>query len=374
MLKNKRRLLAAASLVFSLLLPSLAAQAAQLNQGSISLSRLAASATPSSIYVTIKFNTTAGVVKAALCFPNTKSDGTGTGFTVTNGTPTVVTTGAPNTPSGTTALPGTLTAASGNAAAAGTIAACPSGAAGSIIISGITAPNNTSLYEFTVNTPNVTNPTVVSQYNTSLASLTTTPTVVDTDTTPTYITTASNGDQVTVTGTVSPNFTFSLSSATDVIPAVDTTTISTSNGPAGNNPVFMTVATNSPLGYTAYVKSQNNQLTSTLHPGTPITTGTFDGTPDTITAGTTRYGFVPSTGTACSTCIGVPAYDSEYAVADGTHAGSFAASGAFASFVSHANYTSGDQIYLKERDAVSAAVAQSNDYTDVLTIVAAGNF
>lgn len=374
MLKNKRfQYIAAASLVFSmLLLPTLSADAAQLNQGSISLSRLAASATPGSIYVTIKFNTTVGVVKAALCFPNTKFDGTGSGFIVTNGTPTVVTTGAPNTPASTTPLPGTLTAASGNAAAAGTVAACPTGAAGSIIISGITAPNNTSLYQFTVNTPNVTNPTVVSQYNTSLASLTTTPTVVDTDTTPTYITTASTGDQVTVTGSVAPNFTFSLSSATDTIPAVDPSSMQTSTGG-----VFMNVATNSPLGYTAYVKSQNAQLTSTLRPGTPITTGTFDGTPDTLTPGTTKYGFFTYTGTACSTCIGVPVYDAEYAVPGGsgntTQAGSFNGTN-FASFVSHANYTSGDQIFLKERDAVSASVAQANDYTDVLTIVAAGNF
>jgi hypothetical protein len=374
MLKNKRFLLAAASLLLFLVLPTLGAGAATLNQASLRPSRMTASATSVGYYVTVKFNTTpTSVTAVAICFPSTQSDGTGTGYTVTNSsTPTISTANPPATPASTTPLPTSSSLAATTTTTAGTLTTdCPSGQtwSGAIIVSNLNSAtlNNTSLYQFTLSgTTGIANPSANAQYNTAIASLSATPAVIDSTTTPNYVANAT-GDQVTVTGSVSPNFSFSLSANTDTIPAVDPSTIRTSTG------VNMNVATNSPLGYTAYVKSTNAQLQSTLHSGTPITTGTFDATPDTIAAGTTKYGFVPSTGTACSTCTGVPAYDAEYTIADGTHAGSFNSTN-FASFVSHAGYTSGDQIILKERDAVSAAIQYSNDYSDVLTIVAAGNF
>jgi hypothetical protein len=188
-----------------------------------------------------------------------------------------------------------------------------------------------------------------------------------------YITTGSNSDQITVNASVAANFSFSLSANTDTVPKVDPTTIQTSTG------VNMTVSTNSALGYTAYVKSANAQLTSTASPGTPIVNGTFNGAPDTVAAGTTKYGFVPTTGTACSTCSGTLAYDTEYSpgagapISLGTQAGAFNSTN-FASFVSRTSYTNADVINLKERVAVSNTIAAANDYTDTLTIVAAGNF
>jgi len=375
MYKNKRFLLSAAALLFFLVLPTLNAGATQLNQASVRLSRMTQSFAGADLFVTFKLNTTpTSVAKVSICFPNTKSDGLGSGFTVSAGTPTVTGTdnksGAIQNSPATTVPPGTLTAASTTT----TTGVCPTGAgfptwAGVITISGLTSASltNSTLYGVNITGSGLTNPSANAQYNTMVVSSNSTPTVIDSTYTPTYIANAT-GDQVTVTAAVNPNFSFSLSANADTIPAVDSSTIQTSTGN-----VYMTVATNSPLGYTAYVKSQNAQLQSTLHSGTPITTGTFDGTPDTVTAGTTKYGFVPSTGTACSTCTGVPVYDAEYAVADGTHAGSFNSTN-FASFVTHAGYTNGDQIYLRERDAVNAAVQYANDYSDVLTIVAAGNF
>ncbi len=369
--KNKRLLVVAASLVFSILLPTLDVGAAQLTQAGLRLSRMTSSFAGPDLYVTFKLNTTpTSVSKVSICFPATKSDNTGAGFTVTTATPTVSTANPPATPASTVVPPGTLTAAASTVA--GTISSnCATGTtwAGVITVSGFTSAslNSTSLYEMTITGTGLTNPTANAQYNTAVNSLSAAPAVIDSTTTPTYVTNGT-GDQVTVTGSVAPNFSFSLSANTDTIPAVDPSTIQTSTGN-----VYMTVATNSPLGYTAYVKSANAQLQSALHPGTPITTGTFDASPDTVAPGTTKYGFAPSTGSACSSCIGVPVYDAEYAIADGTHAGAFNST-SFASFVSHANYTSGDQIYLRERDAVGASVQYANDYSDVLTIVAAGNF
>ena len=350
MTKNKRALFIAASLVVSLLLPDIAS-AAPLTQAGVRLGRLGISAsTNNDLLVTFKLNTTpTSVAKITVTFP--------AGFTVVTGTPTVGTTGFPNTPASITAPPGSLTAAS---------TAGPR----TIVVSGLTSAslNNTTLYGFTIPTGTVTNPATAGQYNITVQSNDSGGAPIDTTTTPTYIYgVSSNQDQIAVSASVAPNFSFSLSANADTVPQVDPTTIQTSTG------VTMSVGTNSPLGYTAYVKSANAALTSIISAGTPIATGTFNGSPDTITAGTTKYGFVPSTGAACSTCTGTLTYDTEYAGITGSTAGSFNSTN-FASFVSRNGYTNNDQITLQERVAVANTVGYANDYADTLTIVAAGNF
>lgn len=359
-MKSKRFLIVAATMLLSLLLPDIAS-ASQLNQASLEIDRLSVSAAPASLFVTVKFNTTAGVSKVALCFA--------TGFTLTSGSPTISTANRPNTPS-TTALP---TSSSFSAASAsGTSTACPTGA-GSIVVSNVGTVNNTTLYGFYVTSPNLTNPGTAGQYNNYVSSLNGSSTPIDTTTTPTYIT-SSGGDQVTVTASVAPNFSFSLSSTSD-----QTTTAADSATTQDTSGVTMSVATNSPLGYTAYVKSGQGFLSST-NTSTHITTGTFDGTADTITHPTSvMYGFIPSTGTPCATCTGALTYDGEYSDGAGGYisaankAGSFNGT-SFASFVSRSGYTDNDQVTLKERIAVNSVIGYANNYTDTLTIVAAGNF
>lgn len=354
MLHNKRFLIIASVLVLSLLLPTVAS-ATQLTQTSVSLGRLGISAsTGNNLLVTFKLNTTpTSVAKIGLTFPS--------GFTLTAGTPTPTTSGFPNTPASITAPPGTLTSA---------VTSSGAGAGGTIVVSGLTSAslNGTTLYGFFIPSGSIANPSTAGQYTVTVSSENSGGTPIDTTTASVYIFGSSaNQDQVVVNASVSPNFSFSLSANSDTVPKADPTTIQTSTG------VTMTVGTNSPLGYTAYVKSANGSLTSASNPGTPITTGTFDGSPDTVTAGTTDYGFVPSTGTACSSCTGSITYDGEYAVSNGTHAGSFNGTN-FASFVSRNGYTNADQILLQERVAVATTIGYANDYTDTLTIVAAGNF
>lgn len=360
---NKKSLAAFGALVLlcGAALPALAS-AAQLKQTSVRLGRLGISAGSggasdgNDLLVTFKLNTSpTTVAKVDVVFP--------TGFVVASGTPTVGTTGFPQTPTSITATPGTLTATAASAT-------------NDIQVSGITSAslNNTTLYGFTIPAGTITNPGTAGQYNVTVCSQTTSGTAgcasgnVDTSTAAVYVTGASsNGDQVTVTASVAPNFSFSLSGNTDTISQVDPTTIQTSSG------VTMSVATNSPLGYTAYVKSKNAALSSASAGGATIGTGTFDNTPDSVAAGTTSYTFVPSTTANGTTANGTIAYDSEYNVADGNHGGSFNGTN-FASFVSRSGYSSGDQISLKERVAVDSAIPAANDYTDTLTIVAAGNF
>jgi hypothetical protein len=355
MVKNKKSLLAALVMVFSLMAPGLVSATPKFNQAGIRLGRLSeGGSTGNDLLVTFKLNTTpTSVAKIAITFP--------TGFTIATGTPAVTTSTPTNTTPAYTATPGTLTAvATGGGAGTG----------GTIVVSGLTSASltNSTLYGFTVATGTITNPTTPGQYTPFVESQDSGSTVLDHTDTPTSIYGASpNQDQVTVTASVAANFVFSLSANADTIPQVDSSVVSTSSG------VTMTVATDSPLGYTAYVKSKNAALTSATSPGTPITTGTFDGTADSFPAGATKYGFVPSTGTACSTCTGTLTYDSEYTGLDASHAGAFNSTN-FASFVSRNGYTGGDQVTLKERVTVANTVGYANDYTDTLTIVAAGNY
>jgi hypothetical protein len=343
-----------AALVFAAVLPTLTS-AASLTQAGVRLGRLGTSATSGNdLLVTFKLNTTpTSVQKVKVTFPS--------GFTVTAGSPSTGST-FPNTPASITAppgLPATATAATSGA-----------GAGGSILVSALTSASLTSstLYGFTIPTGTIQNPASAGQYNVTVESENSSGTAIDTTTTPVYIYGASaNADQITVNASVAPNFSFSLSANSDTVPKVDPTTIQTSSG------VNMVVSTNSPLGYTAYVKSANAQLSSAGTPGTPITNGTFDGTADTVAAGTTKYSFVPSTGAAASSFSGTMAYDGEYSVADGTHGGAFNSTN-FASFVSRNGYTNADTVSLKERVAVGPTIAAANDYTDTLTVVAAGNF
>ncbi|HVX24462.1 MAG TPA: hypothetical protein VG992_03935, partial [Candidatus Saccharimonadales bacterium] len=293
------------------------------------------------------------VAKLAITFP--------AGFTVTAGSPTVALTGFPSTPASITAPPGSLTA---SATSAGV------GAGGSIVVSGLTSAslNSSTLYGFDIPTGTIQNPAVAGQYNLSVISENASSTAIDTTLAPVYVYgSSSNQDQIGVNAAVAPTFQFSLSANNDTIPTADPSSIFTSGG------VNMVVGTNSPLGYTAYIKSTNGQLASASNPGTPITTGTFDGTPDSLTAGTTKYLFVPSTGASCSSCNGSLSYNSEYAIGDGNHGGSFNGT-SFAAFVSRSGYTNADTVSLKERITVANTIAYANDYADTLTIVAAGNY
>lgn len=341
-------------MIATLLLPAIAS-ASSLTQAGLRLGRLGISgSTANDLLVTFKLNTTpTTVAKVKVTFP--------TGFTLTTGTPAVATTGFPLTPASITAPPGVLTSAVTGAGA---------GLGGTIIVSGLTSAslNNTTLYGFIIPTGSVQNPSTAGQYNTTVESDNSGGTTIDSTTVPVYIYGASaNQDQVTVSASVAPNFSFGLSANADTVPKVDPTTIQTSSG------VNMTVGTNSPLGYTAYVKSGSGSLTSATNPATPIATGTFDGTPDVMTAGSTKYAFVPTTGTVCTTCTGTLTYNSEYAIADGTHGGAFNGT-AFAAFVSRNGYTNADIVSLKERVTVAATVGYASDYTDTLTVVAAGNY
>jgi hypothetical protein len=354
MLKNKRFIVTAGVLVLSFLLPSIAN--AQLTQAGVRLGRLGISAsTNNDAYVTFSLKTTpTSVAKIILTVPS--------GFTVTTNASIAVTTAnnTTSTPAATT-FPGTLTASSTGAGA---------NAGGTITVSTTsTTLAAGTLYDFDIPTGVIANPSTAGQYNFTVASANSSGTPIDTTVVATYIYgTSPNQDQVVVNASVAPSFTFQLSGNTDTIPTASQTATYTSPG------VNMTVSTNSPLGYTAYVSSANAKLISATQPTTPIPTGAYDGVPSNATPGTNEYGFVPATVAPGSTAAGSLTYNGEYTISNGTQAGDFNTAGNFAPFEERNGYTSGDIVSLKERVSVGPTIGPATDYTDTLTIVAAGNY
>jgi hypothetical protein len=186
-------------------------------------------------------------------------------------------------------------------------------------------------------------------------------------------------DQLTVSGTVPPSFTFALSGFTDPfgnlgIGAVQNTT--------GGRTVSMT--TNGPNGWVLWVKNANDNgsgkgsLYSTTS-GHHIAPGAAAGSANTLSAGTEGYGFVTTTNThtaggvnpsaGASAISIVSAYDGGAA----TNAGTLDPTG-FQPVASSDGTAPNDVMNVKERAMITANTPAAGDYTDTITLVGAGRF
>lgn len=176
-------------------------------------------------------------------------------------------------------------------------------------------------------------------------------------------------DQVVVTAIVPATFTFSLSGNTDTFASNLSTTAQLSNG------VTATIETNAAAGWVAWVKSANAALNSASTGATIATTGSIDNTPTALTGGTNGY-LLDVTFTDHGTGTGVvsqdPDYGDEY---DGNSSNTGGTLSTTFQPVANANgTTAGDTITLKALARISAVQAAATDYTDTLTVVAAGRF
>lgn len=178
-----------------------------------------------------------------------------------------------------------------------------------------------------------------------------------------------SNDQIVVTATVPATFTFSLSGNTDTFASNLSTTAQLSNG------VTATIATNAAAGWVAWVKSANAALNSASTGATIATTGSIDDTPTTLTGGTNGYlldvTFTDS-GTGTGTVSQDPGYGDEY---DGNSSNSGGTLSTTFQPVANSNGTTdGDTVIMKSLARISAVQAAATDYTDTLTVVAAGRF
>ena len=184
-------------------------------------------------------------------------------------------------------------------------------------------------------------------------------------------------DQYAITATVPPIFIFFLESSIDSFPTdLDPTFVSVSSG------VNFDITTNAKGGWIAWVKDSQQGLFSSTANYTIPTSGIVDGFPTTLAAGTEGYVLASDVAIDAAggcTVVSAPEYDKTNGViaANQAKAGSTLSSNfqPVSSCTGVAPATSnGDKVLLTERASISGGTPAGTDYSDILTVVAAGNF
>lgn len=178
-----------------------------------------------------------------------------------------------------------------------------------------------------------------------------------------------SNDQIVVTAVVPATFTFSLSANADTFASNLSTTAQLSNGVTG------TIATNAASGWVVWVKSANAALNSASTSATIATTGAIDDAVTALTGG--NYGYLldvtfTDSGTGSGTVTQAAGFGQEYDGNSSNSGGTLSTS--FQPVAASSGTTDGDTVVLKELARVSAVQAAATDYTDTLTVVAAGRF
>lgn len=137
----------------------------------------------------------------------------------------------------------------------------------------------------------------------------------------------------------------------------------------------MSITTNSKGGWIAWAKDSQQGLYSATSNYKINTSGLIDGTPSTLAAGAEGYGLDTNITTdaagGCTVSIA-----GEYNGVGTNQVGTFSANyQPIATCGGAAPATAnGDQISLVERATISGSTPAAPDYSDIITVVAAGNF
>lgn len=176
-----------------------------------------------------------------------------------------------------------------------------------------------------------------------------------------------SNDQIVVSATVPAIFSFSLDDTADTLGTLSTSIVSSTG-------VVARVETNAASGWVAWVKSANAALNSSSTGASIATAGTVDDTPSDLDSVTGYVLDVDITldGSGTGTVTQDPGYGDEYAGADTTQGGTL--STAFQPIAVSSGTTDGDTLTLYERVKITALQRPASDYTDTLTVVAAGRF
>ena len=258
-----------------------------------------------------------------------------TGGTV-NATQTVTSTGCTSYFSGNTALPGSLTAA---------------GSGNTITISGVTSLSATTSYcvLLTSNTA-VTNPGSSGVYSALITAGSDSQTVA-------FDVLSAGANAYSLTATVSPTFTMSLSGTTDSISALSASAVTVSTG------ITATINTNAVSGWFLWAKDSQAGLHSTNASHTIASVaGGSNQTMNGATQGTEAY------------ALGVSAFNTtNYAYNSGTTGGALSSS-AFNTIASNNSTATNATTVLHELVDISATTPPATDYTDTITVIGAGSF
>lgn len=315
------------------------AQAVNLTEAVIRLDRLKAETTTGGT-VCAKATSTATEATVDVTFP--------TGFTV-NATAANWTVTTTNLPLSATAWPGIGTAT----AVASQVVTFPSG---DLTVGTLYCFNFSGTTTLTTSTAGNDKLGVITTYATG-------PTEIDTAN---YALSIVSNDQIVISAVVPPLFTFALGGNTDSFTAnlSSSSVVSTTGNTA-------TVETNADNGWTAWVKSANVSLDSASTGGTIDTAGSIDATPTNLNP-TTGYVLDVDATTQGSGGTGTMTIDAEYNGTTTEEGGTL--STAFQPIGASNGTTDGDVMTLIERAFISSVQEAATDYTDTLTVVAAGLF
>lgn len=171
-----------------------------------------------------------------------------------------------------------------------------------------------------------------------------------------------SSDVIVITGSVNPTFSFALPTNTD------TFTSALSNGAtAETSGSAATITTNARNGWTTWVKSANAGLISASPGATTIATaGTYDGTPTTLSTSITGYVLKVTTSGGTSS----PA--AEYTTSGANDGGTLTT--AYNIAATETAVSSAETVTFTERARVATTQPPATDYTDTLTVIAAGMF
>ncbi len=178
-------------------------------------------------------------------------------------------------------------------------------------------------------------------------------------------------DQIVITAVVPPIFGFALSGNTDTFSddlsptAIRSTTLART----------VTIDTNADNGWVTWVKSANAGLNSASTGGSIATAGTVNNTPEDLDSVT---GYVLDVDITSEGSIGdgdvtqASDWGAEYAGADATQGGSLSTT--FQPIAASDGTSDADILTLIERAKITSVQIPATDYTDTLTVVAAGRF
>lgn len=318
------------------------AEAAQLDEAYVRLDRLKASSTTGGT-VCAKVATSGSTdTTIRVSFPS--------GFTVdaTASNWTVTTTNLPN---GATAMPGIGTA---NLVSSQDV---------TFPISDISSDTTLYCFNFSSSTT-LTNPSAGDDKTGTIYIEESGPSTIDSGG---YALSIISDDQVVITATVPSTFSIALGTNSQSLGTLSTSSVTSGSG------VSVTFNTNAGNGWLGWVLSANTSLDSATTGDSIATTGTVDDTPSTLSGGTEGYVLdADLTTDSGSGGSGTVTIDAEYNGGDTSSGGALSAT--FTEFATADGPTDGDVITLVPRVAISGLTQAATDYTDTLTVVAAGNF
>jgi len=316
--------------------------AAPLTNTYLRTSRMATGQTAS---VRLVFRTaTAGATSVAINFNGADST-TWTGQSGAVNTTQTVSSASCAADSGATALPGSLTAA---------------GSSSTITISGVTALAASTTYCVDLtSTSAVTNPTSAGEYH---------PTVTAGSDNVTVAVRVITNDQVVVTATVAPTFNFALSANSDTF-----TSNLSSSSVVSTSGVTATVNTNAKTGWIAWANDSSTGLTSaaagkTIASRTPGTFATLTNNTEGYVFGVTNI----SQGSGAGTTTATTPYNAT--ASSGVNNSGSGLDATYRPIASSTGTAATAELTLKARASISSLTPAAADYTDTITLIAAGSF